>query len=147
MELLQFLKFLFKEYKYKIRSALENPMCIVHYVDIAHLCMYSLVDGYLKCFHFLTISNYAAMGHMFLYLLDLNLGVVLLGHVVILYVTFRRIAKLFFKAATLFTFLPEIYMGNHLSTSVLIYYYYFNFNFYFYFYYYYFISVSLGFFS
>ena len=58
-------------------------------------------------------------GHMFLFLLDIYLGEKLMGHMVTLYLTVWGHAKLFFKVAAPFLFLPSVYEGFIFSISLL----------------------------
>ena len=58
-------------------------------------------------------------GHMFLFLLDIYLGVKLMGHMVTLYLTIWGHDKLFFKVAALFLFPPSIYEGFIFSIPLL----------------------------
>ena len=71
--------------------------------------IFSSVDEYLSCFHFLVVMNNAALtfvykllyGHMFSFLLDVHLGVELLGYVVTMF-NLLRTARMPFKAAAPF---------------------------------------------
>lgn len=100
-----------------------------------HLFTHSPVDTYLGCFHFLAIKNKAAMSihvhisceHMFLFLLNIYLGLELWCHMGTLFLTFWGIAKQLFlwarlvsKEFSVFAYLEIYHFLLHFLRIVLL---------------------------
>ena len=88
-------------------------------MDIAHSS-----DGrHLDCFHFLAIMTSACtyvylLEYLFSILLDIYLGVELLGHIVFLCLMFQRIARLFSSLFSRVSIIQYIQENFYCSTGI-----------------------------
>ena len=86
------------------------------------LFLYLSNNGHLSCFHFLAVGIHAALNihsnfcvYMISVLLDIYIGMELLGHMITQCLTFLR--DYFLKHLHHFTFLPAMYDGSNFSMS------------------------------